>query len=221
MSQVKSKDRVRDHGEVLTNEREVYAMLELVGHETERIESRFLEPACGTGNFLLPVLEQKLARVKKVYGRSQIEFERMAVIAVGSIYGVEILSDNAMECRERLFMLFDDFYTTQYKKKTKEQLRDSVRFVLDRNIVVGDALDLRHPETKEPIIFSQWSLVVDSKVKRHDYLFEELIPVEAADNTLFFDPSFQSDTNEPTFIPKSVKEYPLTHVLRLAYAANN
>ena len=103
MSQVKSKDRVRDHGEVLTNEREVYAMLELVQHETERIESRFLEPACGTGNFLLPVLEQKLARVKKVYGRSQIEFERMAVIAIGSIYGVEILEDNAVECRERLF----------------------------------------------------------------------------------------------------------------------
>ncbi len=196
-------------------------MLELVKHETERIESRFLEPACGTGNFLLPVLEQKLDRVRKVYGKSQIEFERMAVIAVGSIYGVELLEDNARECRERLFMLFDDLYTTQYKKQTKDQLRDSVRFVLDRNIVVGDALDLKHPETKEPIIFSQWSLVVDSKVKRHDYLFEELIPTETASGTLFFNPSFWSDTNEPTFIPKSVKEYPLTHVLNLAYAANN
>jgi len=219
--QVKSKDRVRDHGEVLTNEREVYAMLELVKHETERIESRFLEPACGTGNFLLPVLEQKLTRVKKVYGRSQIEFERMAVIAIGSIYGVEILPDNAEECRNRLFTLFDELYTEQYKKRTKDQLRDSVRFVLDRNIVVGDALDLKHPETKEPIIFSQWSLVVDSKVKRHDFLFEELIPVETSGGTLFFDEAFRSDTNEPTFIPKSVREYPLTHVLHLAYAANN
>lgn len=131
-----SRDRVRDYGEVLTNEFEVYAMLELVKHETERIESRFLEPACGTGNFLLPVLEQKLARVKKVYGRSQIEFERMAVIAIGSIYGVEILEDNAIECRERLFTLFDDLYTTQYKKRTRDQLRDSVRFVLDRNVVL-------------------------------------------------------------------------------------
>lgn len=220
-NQITSKQRVRDHGEVLTNEREVRAMLDLVKHETERIESRFLEPACGTGNFLLPILEQKLARVKKVYGRSQIEFERMAVIAIGSIYGVEILPDNAEECRQRLFTLFDDVYTTQYKKRTKDQLRDSVRFVLERNIVVGDALDLKHPETKEPIVFSQWSLVVDSKVKRHDYLFEELIPLDTEGGTLFFDPSFRSDTNEPIFIPKSVKEYPLTHVLHLAYAVNN
>jgi len=219
--QVKSKDRVRGHGEVLTNEREVYAMLELVGNETKRIESRFLEPACGTGNFLLPVLEQKLARVKKIYGRSQTEFERMAVIAVGSIYGVEILPDNAVECRNRLYAMFDELYTTEYKKRSKDQLRDSVRFVLERNIVVGDALDLRHPETKEPIVFSQWSLVMDSKIKRHDYLFEELIPVETPKGTLFFDKSFSSDTNEPSFIPKSVKEYPLTHVLKLPYATNN
>lgn len=221
MSQVKSKERIRDHGEVYTAEREVHAMLDLVKHETERIESRFLEPACGTGNFLLPILERKLSLIKKRYGKSQIEFERMAVIAVGSIYGVEILQDNVMECRVRLFTLFDNVYTAQYKKRAKDQLRDSVRFVLERNIVVGNALDLKHPETKKPIIFSQWSLVVDSKVKRHDYLFEELIPVETAEGTLFFDPSFRSDTNEPTFIPKSVKEYPLTHVLRLAYETHN
>jgi len=219
MSQVKSKDRVRDHGEVLTNEREVYAMLGLVGHETERIESRFLEPACGTGNFLLPVLEQKLARVQKVYGHSQSEFERMSVIAVGSIYGVEILLDNAVECRSRLYSMFDELYTAQYKKRAKDQLRDSIRFVLDRNIVVGDALDLRHPDTKEPIIFSQWSLVTGSKVKRHDYLFQELTPEELSAGSLFEEK--QNDIGENSFIPKSVKEYPLTHVLHLAYESNN
>lgn len=219
--QVKSKDRVRNHGEVYTAEREVNAMLGLVQHEVERIESRFLEPACGTGNFLLPVLEQKLSLVKKRYGRSQTEFERMAVVAVGSIYGVELLPDNAEECRSRLFNRFDDVYTEQYKKRSKDQLRDSIRFVLERNIVVGDALDLRHPETKEPIVFSQWSLVNGSNIKRHDYLFEELIPVETDQGALFFDSAFKSDTNETAFIPKSVKEYPLTHVLHLAYATKN
>jgi len=217
--QVKSKDRVRDHGEVLTNEREVYAMLGLVGHETERIESRFLEPACGTGNFLLPVLEQKLARVQKVYGRSQTEFERMAVIAVGSIYGVEILPDNAVECRSRLYTMFDELYTNEYRKRSKDQMRDTIRFVLDRNIVVGDALDLRHPETKEPIVFSQWSLVTDSKIKRHDYLFEELTPTDEAPDSLFA--IKRNDQGDTSFIPKSVKEYPLTHVLKIAYATNN
>lgn len=218
--QVKSKDRVRDHGEVLTNEREVYAMLDLVKHETERIESRFLEPACGTGNFLLPILEQKLVRVKKAYGKSQSEFERMAIIAVGSIYGVELLPDNAEICRERLFSLFDDFYTAQYKKRSKDKLRDAVRFVLERNILVGNALDLKHPETKEPIVFSRWSLVTGSKIKRHDYLFEELTPKEQSSGTLFEDKN-PNDIGETSFIPKSVKEYPLTHILHLAYATDN
>jgi type I restriction-modification system DNA methylase subunit len=95
-NQITSKQRVRDHGEVFTQEREVNAMLDLVRGEAERIESRFLEPACGTGNFLAPVLERKLAIVKKRYGSSQSDFERMALAAASSIYGVEILSDNVV-----------------------------------------------------------------------------------------------------------------------------
>jgi hypothetical protein len=221
MSQVKSKDRVRDHGEVLTNEREVYAMLGLVGYETERIESRFLEPACGTGNFLLPVLEQKLSIVQKRYGKSQVEFERQSIVAVGSIYGIELLPDNAETCRQRLFDLFDALYTTQYKKRAKDQLRDSVKFVLDKNILVGDALSLKRADVDEPIVFTQWSLVQGSKVKRHEYSFEEMIPVDTAGGQMLFDPAFVSDTNETAFIPKSIKEHPLTHVLHLAYESNN
>src|ERR1700681_2918619 len=93
-SQVRTKKRVSDHGEVLTGEREVNAMLDLVKHETERIDSRFLEPACGTGNFLAPVLEKKLSVIESRYAKSQLEFERYAVTAIGSIYGVDILEDN-------------------------------------------------------------------------------------------------------------------------------
>ena len=98
MSQVKSKKRVTDHGEVFTSEREVNAMLELVKQETERIDSRFLEPACGNGNFLAEVLRRKLAIVEKKYKKSQLEYERYAILAVSSIYGVDILEDNAQEC---------------------------------------------------------------------------------------------------------------------------
>jgi len=94
----KSKKRIRDHGEVFTQEREVNAMLDLVKNETDRIESRFLEPACGDGNFLAPILERKLAIVKKKYRSSQNEFERMAFLAVSSIYGVELLLDNVEVC---------------------------------------------------------------------------------------------------------------------------
>ena len=102
-TQVRSKKRVTDHGEVFTNDREVNAMLDLVKHETERIDARFLEPACGNGNFLAEVIRRKLNVVEQRYSKSQIEWERYAVIAVSSIYGVDILEDNAQECRERLF----------------------------------------------------------------------------------------------------------------------
>lgn len=152
--QVKSKKRVADHGEVFTNEREVNAMLDLVKHETERIDSRFLEPACGNGNFLAEVLRRKLNIVDQRYSKNQTDWERYAVIAVSSIYGVEILEDNAQECRERLFHIFDERYTALFKDKCKDECRRSIKFLLSRNILWGDALDFTNPETKQPIIFS-------------------------------------------------------------------
>src|ERR1700726_2645254 len=109
--QVVSRQRVLDHGEVLTGNREVNAILDLVKHETERIDSRFLEPACGDGNFLTAILERKLAVVDKRYGKSQLDFERYAVLAVSSIYGIDILPDNVRDCRRRLFEVFDANYT--------------------------------------------------------------------------------------------------------------
>src|SRR5262245_14606222 len=106
-SQVVSKKRVTVHGEVLTAKREINAMLDLVKQETDRIESRFLEPACGNGNFLTVVLERKLNVVEKRYRKSQLDFERYAVLAVSSIYGIDILPDNVRACRQRLFEIFD------------------------------------------------------------------------------------------------------------------
>src|SRR5690348_9350074 len=110
-AQVISKQRVADHGEVLTGKRVVNAMLDLVKQETERIDSRFLEPACGNGNFLTVILERKLAVVERRYGKSQLDFERYAVLAVSSIYGIDILPDNTHICRCRLFEIFDANYT--------------------------------------------------------------------------------------------------------------
>lgn len=123
MTQIKSKKRVADHGEVFTSEREVNAMLDLVKPETERIDSRFLEPACGNGNFLAEVLRRKLAVVKERYAKSQIEFERYAVLAISSIYGVDILEDNAVECRNRLFKITPQFILIQrqiFLNRTKQ-----------------------------------------------------------------------------------------------------
>ena len=207
--QVKSKKRVADHGEVFTNEREVNAMLDLVKHETERIDSRFLEPACGNGNFLAEVLRRKLKVVDQRYGNNQMDWERYAVIAVSSIYGVDILEDNAKECRERLYTIFDDFYTALFKDKCKEECRRSIRFLFDRNILWGDALDFTNPSTKQPIVFSEWSAVNDSMLKRRDYMFKFL--VEKSHQFSLF-----NDEGNPAAIDEPVKDFPLIHFLKLS-----
>jgi hypothetical protein len=208
MSQVKSKKRVADHGEVFTNEREVNAMLDLVKQETERIDSRFLEPACGNGNFLAEVLRRKLNVVDTKYGKSQVEWERYAVIAISSIYGVDILEDNAQECRLRLFNIFNDRYASRFKDKTKDECKRSVLFILNRNILWGNALDFTNPVTKEPIVFSEWSPVNGAMLKRRDYIFRFL--VEKSYQTSLF-----NDEGEPVAIDEPVKDYPLVHFLKL------
>jgi hypothetical protein len=207
--QVKSKKRVADHGEVFTNEREVNAMLDLVKHETERIDSRFLEPACGNGNFLAEVLRRKLKVVDQRYGNNQMDWERYAVIAISSIYGVDILEDNAKECRERLYSIFDDFYTALFKDKCKEECRRSIRFLFDRNILWGDALDFTNPSTKQPIVFSEWSAVNGSMLKRRDYMFKFL--VEKSHQFSLF-----NDEGNPAAIDEPVKDFPLIHFLKLS-----
>ena len=191
-------------------------MLDLVKPETERIDSRFLEPACGTGNFLVEVLERKLKIIESRYKRSQLEFERYSVLTVGSLYGIDILEDNIETCRNRLFYLFDDRYISLFQKKAKEAVRDVVRFVLARNIIRGDALTLKTVEDyPKPIIFSEWSLVRSSSFKRRDFAFHQLIPDEQDSLPLFADAQIKSDQGESVFIPEPVKEYPLTHFLRL------
>lgn len=212
--QVKSKKRVADHGEVFTNEREVNAMLDLVKQETERIESRFLEPACGNGNFLAEVLRRKLHIVDSRYTKNQNDWERYAVIAVSSIYGVEILQDNAQECRERLFEIFDKHYTLLYKNKCKDECRRSIQYLLQRNILWGDALDFCNPITKEPIVFSEWSAVNGSMLKRRDYVFRFLVE-QSHQFSLF------NDEGEAAAIDEPVKDYPLIHFLKLGEHDSN
>jgi hypothetical protein len=212
--QVKSKKRVADHGEVFTNEREVNAMLDLVQQETERIDSRFLEPACGNGNFLAEVLRRKLNVVDRRYGKSQFEWERYAVIAVSSIYGVDILEDNAQECRERLYGIFDERYQSLFGDNCKQECRNSIRFLLNRNILWGDALDFTNPVTKKPIVFSEWSAVNSAMLKRRDYVFRFLV-----EKTHQF--SLFNDEGDAAAIDEPVKDFPLVHFLKLGEDDNH
>lgn len=212
-SQVISKKRVADHGEVLTGVREVNAMLDLVKQEAERIESRFLEPACGNGNFLTAILERKLAVVERRYRKSQLDFERYAVLAVSSLYGIDKLPDNVSECRKRLFDVFDRVYDGLFPKTSKAGCRDAVRFILARNVIWGDALDLKTcNEPRVPIVFSEWSPVNGSMLKRRDFTFHGLLAHEGMKQLPLF-----SDLGEDVFIPTPEEEYPPVHFLEIAH----
>jgi hypothetical protein len=212
--QVVSRRRVADHGEVYTAEREVTAMLDLVKQGTARIESRFLEPACGKGNFLAEILVRKLRVVESRYGNSQLDYERNAILAVSSVYGIDILNDNVLECRQRLFDVFKQQYQTLFKEAATDCCRIAVKYILERNIVWGDALTLKTAgQTPHPIVFSEWSPVNGSMLKRRDFTFLGLLDYAATRELPLF-----SDLGEHVFIPTPVKEYPLTHFLRVADA---
>jgi len=210
--QINTRKRVAEHGEVFTSEREVNSMLDLVRQETERIESRFLEPACGNGNFLIEILRRKLVVVGQRYAKSALEYERYAILAVSSIYGIDILEDNVYECRKRLLLSFIEI-TKDKLQKNNAVFKDVARFILEKNIVCGDALTLNQIDGN-PIVFSEWSLVRGSLFQRRDFTFAELIASHDKERNLF-QPMLGYDEESDGFIPAPVKEYPLTHYGRL------
>lgn len=211
-SRVVSKQRVADHGEVLTGRREVDAMLALVEQEAERIDSRFLEPACGDGNFLAEILARKLAVVEKRYQKSQLEYERYSVLAVCSLYGIDILEDNVEQCRKRLHSVYRSAYEQLFRETIKPNCLAAVRFVLTRNIIWGDALTLRTVDgTSAYIVFTEWSPVNGSLLKRREFSFHELLAQESNKDLPLF-----SDRGDEVFIPTAEKEYPPVHFLELA-----
>lgn len=208
--QVKSKKRVADHGEVFTREQEVKAMCDLVIQETERIDSRFLEPACGDGNFLIEILTRKLNIVKKKYKKSLYDYERFSLLALGSLYGVELLEDNVIFCRERLYNYWNKEYKAVSKKDYDDKVSNSAKFILKHNIVCGNALSLKCVDANgndidTPIIFSEWTFPFnDARIQRKDYTLDELVKRDTKQQEL-------SEINEEG---KFLKQY-ITHYKKL------
>ena len=210
--QIVSKQRVSEHGEVFTNPREVNAMLDLVKQETERIDSRFLEPACGKGAFISEVLHRKLRIVSDRYAKSPVEYERYAVLAISSIYGIDILEDNVADCRQEMLKIFKDEYKSALKQDCSPECEASVRFILSKNIIWGDALTLKRVDNDLPIVFSEWSAVNGKMMKRRDFSFSNILNCSTEGLPLL------SDLNEDVWLPKPIKDFPLTHYLELENA---
>lgn len=230
--QIKSKKRVTDHGEVFTNEREVKAMCDLVKDETERIDSRFLEPACGNGNFLSEILQRKLEVCKKQYRKSPFDYERNSILALTSIYGVELLKDNVDACINRLYEIWNTEYTRVCKSEANDICRESALYILQHNILCGNALSLmrvddKGKDTEEPIIFAEWSFVMGDKLKRRDFRLDVLLK-ENEDETMYntqmslfadsadYNQYWEIDPVTKETMPKPVKEYPITDYRRIA-----
>lgn len=205
--QIKSRDRVTEHGEVFTSEREVNSMFDLVYNETQNIESRFLEPACGDGNFLIKILERKLSVVERKYKKSQSDFEKWSFIAISSLYGIDLLEDNIIDCRNRLYNNFKDAYERLYKKKIKYDVLHAIKYVLNHNILIGDALTMKVDDDNY-IVFPEWSFVKGNSIRRRDYIYKELIREKNSKEII-------SVENQTAFIPEPIKEYPLINYLKV------
>lgn len=171
-----------DHGEVFTPPWMVDAMLDLVKGETERIDARFLEPACGSGNFLVRILRRKLAAVELKFGKSDFEKRHYSLLALMCAYGIELLGDNVAECRENMLEVFADYMGVT--EVDDEYL--AATFVLSENIVHGDALSMRTSDG-QAITFAEWGYLGKGKFQRRDFRYDTLTQTSAfgQEGTLF------------------------------------
>lgn len=213
-SQVKSKQRVTDHGEVFTAEREVKAMLDLVQTETERLDSRFLEPACGDGNFLIEILSRKMQVVSRLSGNSLSAYQLNTCRAVASIYGVELMADNTEACRQRLYNYvaeqychtFPDIHSSFDTDTQDNAFLRTIRFLLERNIICGDALTYCCSDGT-PIVFSEWTFIGE-QVSRCDFRFNFL--VEKKHQYSLFD-----EQGEPQQFDRPIQAFSPVHYTQL------
>ncbi len=204
MTLVKSKQRVADHGEVFTPAWLVAAMLDLVKEESERIDSRFLEPACGSGNFLVQVLQRKLAAVEIKYGKSEFERRHYALLAAMCIYGIELLPDNIAECRENLLKIFAEYLNLA----PADDLYRAASHVLSQNLVHGDALTMR-TRNDQPITFAEWGYLGKGTFQRRDFRFDSLTLSSAfsAEDSLFANVGkHEIFTPAKTYPPMTIKD---------------
>jgi len=206
---VTNRQRIIDHGEVFTPPGLVNDMLDLVAHECERIDSRFLEPACGDGNFLAEVLRRKLVTVDKRNAHNREKWQRDAILAASSLYGIDLLADNIAACRDRLLEVVNAAHAARFKTQLSEEAARAAAFILSRNIVQGDALSFRTTNDR-PIVFPEWSPINGSLLKRRDFAYGHLLEhAHHASLPLF------SDLGKDVFVPTPVGEFPPCHYLKV------
>ena len=152
--QIKTRKRVRDFGEVFTNEREVKAMCDLCEPDISQIDKKILEPGCGTGNFLVEILQRRLEKSGSDHYK--------IIVALSNIYGVDIAPDNVVETRERLRQQVMNHLSTNILDNNFLHLLDAI---LKYNIVIGDLI-----RGKRKIYLLDWSIKPNGhiEVEKHN-----------------------------------------------------
>lgn len=175
---IKSKDRVQKHGEVFTPSWMVQKMLDTPGirEKTEDIYATFFEPSAGDGNFLEAILERKLSAVTRNYDKKN--WKTKSLFALSSIYGIEYLEDNLEVARARMFLCYLDWYEDSFGERlsSNTDIYKSAHYLIKKNIVRGNTLTKRHPDSNELIMFSEWKRVkgYPSLVEEKRFAFAEL-----------------------------------------------
>ena len=206
---IKSKKRMEDFGEVNTNSNIVSKMVDLVNIEFEKLDSKFLEPACGDGNFLCEVLNRKMESVKSKHFKQQIDYEKFSIQACSSIYGIELLDDNVTNARLRLNEIFNSHYSKNFIELNDNVIK-SVQKIFELNIVQGDALSFRcGKKLDKSIVLPEWSLI-DNSLKRRDFAYKDFISYAPIDG-----PNLFSDLGEKAFLPEPIKDWPLTKYYKI------
>ena len=157
---IKSKSRVQKHGEVFTPRWMVKKMLDQpeVKKACTELETTFLEPAAGEGVFLVEILKRKLKMVSKKYNETLKQYENYSLLALTTIYGLELLEDNAQICTQNLFEVFSDMYTDQillHSGKKSKKVTESAKVIISANIAQGNFLT-RETVGGKDIVFSEW-----------------------------------------------------------------
>lgn len=181
---IKSKLRVQKHGEVFTPKRIVKKMLDVqeIKEACESILTTFLEPSAGEGAFLVAILERKLNIVVKNYNDDLGRFENYSLLALTSLYGIELLEDNAQTCMLNMFQVYYDIYQEQvryHNGKLKKKVLDSAKEIISSNIRQGNFLTKQSIDGN-PLVFSEWSPIKMRKttkrikIQRTEYTLDEI-----------------------------------------------
>ena len=165
-----SHDRVSEYGEVFTPVETVRDMTDLLGQNTERFDCVVLEPSCGNGNFLVEILARRLRMLRKTYIRSQFEYEHYLFVATSTLYGIELVFENLLECRSRLLSKVKEFYVSDFNESANLRFVELLNLVLTKNIIHGNFLTGMNLSNSSKIEFTQWTFFKTQKLKRRDFI---------------------------------------------------